>query len=117
MEKQKIDMFFMANQENFEPAQLLMIKRELENFDDDKFLSLQGIEFKKPMTVLLLSIFLGCYGVDRFILGDTGLGVAKLLTCGGCGIWTIIDWFSVQKRTKENNFKKYVEWKNIQSMM
>ena len=29
--------------------------------------------------------------MDRFYLGYTGLGVAKLLTVGGCGIWAIID--------------------------
>jgi len=43
------------------------------------------------LTALLLSIFLGSLGVYRFYLGQTGLGIAKLLTFGGCGIWALID--------------------------
>jgi TM2 domain-containing membrane protein YozV len=43
------------------------------------------------MVALLLSIFVGTLGIDRFYLGYTGLGILKLLTAGGCGIWWIID--------------------------
>jgi TM2 domain-containing membrane protein YozV len=46
---------------------------------------------KDYLTTFLLSQFLGTLGVDRFYLGDTGLGVVKLLTFGGCGIWAFID--------------------------
>lgn len=52
----------------------------------------------------MVSIFLGSLGIDRFMLGDTGMGILKLLTGGCCGILTIIDWFTVSKKTKELNF-------------
>ena len=52
----------------------------------------------------MISIFLGSLGIDRFMLGDIGMGVLKLLTLGCCGILTIIDWFTVSKRAKEKNF-------------
>ncbi len=46
----------------------------------------------KDWTVLLiLSILLGGLGVDRFYAGSIGLGILKLLTAGGCGIWWLVD--------------------------
>jgi TM2 domain/GYF domain 2 len=40
---------------------------------------------------LLLSVLLGVFGVDRFYLGHSWLGLAKLLTIGGLGLWTMTD--------------------------
>ncbi len=40
---------------------------------------------------IIMSVLFGSLGVDRFIMGHVGLGILKLLTLGGCGIWWLID--------------------------
>lgn len=40
------------------------------------------------------------------MIGDTGMGILKLLTCGCCGVLTIIGWFTISKKTRELNFNK-----------
>lgn len=109
MEQSKIDMFAMANKECFSAQQWVMVREKLESLPDEKVSAVMATTFKNPTTMLIISIFLGSYGVDRFVLGQTGLGVLKLLTCGGCGIWSIIDWFSIQQMTRDYNFNKFNE--------
>lgn len=53
---------------------------------------------KEYVTALLLSFFLGAFGIDRFYLGYTGLGIGKLLTFGGCGVWALIDLILIAMR-------------------
>lgn len=59
--------------------------------------------------ILVLSVLLGYWGVDRFILGDFGLGILKLLTFGLCGILWIIDIFRIQGAVDDYNRKKAQE--------
>ncbi len=106
MDKQNINTFMMSKGANFPEEQLVNIRQKLENVSDENYAMLLGTEFKSPTLTLILSILLGYLGVDRFLIGDTGMGVGKLLTCGGCGIWWIIDCFLIQKTTKQKNMQK-----------
>lgn len=104
MEQQKIDLFIMTNQKYFPAEKIMYLKDKLRTMDEEKFSLVSTMEFKDPTTILLVSIFLGSLGIDRFMIGDTGMGILKLLTCGLCGIMTIVDWFSISKKTKDLNF-------------
>lgn len=55
---------------------------------------------------LLMSIFFGSIGIDRFIMGHVGLGILKLITFGGCGIWSLIDIILIATKHKFEG----VEW-------
>jgi TM2 domain-containing membrane protein YozV len=107
MDAQKVDMFFMSNSKYFESYQIPQIRETLLNLDDSKWPMIQSLSFNDPTISIIVSILAGSLGVDRFIIGDVGLGVAKLLTCGGLGIWTIVDWFIIMGRTREKNLEKF----------
>lgn len=107
MESSKVDMFMMMNSKYFEAHQLGMIRQRSEELDESKSNLIHSMQFKEPTTALIISIFAGVYGIDRFYIGDTGLGIAKLLTCGGLGIWAIIDWFLIQGLTREKNMESF----------
>ncbi len=103
MDASKVDMFIMSNSKFFESYQLNSIRDRLVAMDDSKWVMISTQQYKDPTTSLIVSIIAGGLGIDRFMIGDTGLGIGKLLTCGGFGIWTIIDWFLIQGATREKN--------------
>jgi TM2 domain-containing membrane protein YozV len=106
MDAQKVDMYLMTNAKFFEGYQLNAVKEKLTNLDDSKWMLVQALNLKDPTTILIVSILAGGLGIDRFMIGDTGLGIAKLLTCGGLYIWTIVDWFLIMGRTREVNAER-----------
>lgn len=74
---------------------------------------------KDPQTIMLLTIvgFFGVAGIQRFVLGDTGMGICYLFTCGFCGIGTIMDLVNNERLTTEFNQDQAIESAEVVSMM
>ena len=69
------------------------------------------MERKSFLVTELLCLFLGLLGAHRFYTGYIGLGILQLLTLGGCGIWSLIDFvmFSLDKY-KDANGQELMEY-------
>lgn len=101
--------FLIENQKKFNTMDLMAIKEHLDKMSDKELVMLNSMDFKDPTISLLLSVIVGGFGIDRFYIGDTGLGVLKLLTGGGLGVWWIVDMFVITGKTKKNNIKDFHE--------
>lgn len=106
MTQEKVDAYLLANSKYFPVESMMMVKDKLLSIPEEKNIMLQSLELKEPSTLILVSVLLGAYGVDRFMEGNVGMGILKLLTGGVCGIMTIYDWCTISKRTKRNNLNK-----------
>lgn len=100
---------FLANKSKFFPQEALRSIRDvLETLDERDISMLNSLDFKDPTMYLIISIIGGTLGIDRFLLGDIGMGVLKLLTGGLCGLLTIYDWFIIGDRTKQENLQLFL---------
>lgn len=80
-----------------------ILKKQLSDDERMQFDMQYNAQAKNPTTALILSLFLGGLGVDRFYVGDIGLGVGKLLTFGGLMVWAIIDLFFIMGAARRKN--------------
>jgi len=71
-----------------------------------KFIDIVQRETQNPVELFGWNMWLGWLGIDRFVVGDIGLGILKLITLGGFGIWQVIDCFLIGNRTRTKNFEK-----------
>lgn len=121
MDSSKISAFLIANQGNVSSDYLPLIKQKLEALDDNRAYTLMALDLKSPFVALLLSIFVGSLGIDRFYIGDTTNGIIKLITgvivlptisviTFGFGailyLGYMIDWFLIMGATKKKNAEK-----------
>ncbi|TQR32463.1 TM2 domain-containing protein [Campylobacter sp. MIT 99-7217] len=105
------------------PAQSLpMLQEKLKNASEDKLQNISLVPLKSSIIGLILGIFFGGFGIDRFYKGDIGLGIAKLALCviGWLTaviyiglllllivwVWTVVDYFLVFKGIKQDNLNK-----------
>ena len=105
MDSNKISAILVSLQGKIPPEYAFAIRQKLESLDDDKEYVFLAADLKSP----LVSLVLGVYGIDRFYIGDTTMGILKLVTCGGLGIWTVIDWFLIMDATKQKNAEKLMQ--------
>ena len=105
----KIDTFVLLNNKFFEAHKIDKIRSDLAKLNNSEWEDLLSIEFKDPIIVLIVSFLVGTLGIDRFMIGSIGIGLGKLLTFGGFGVWAVVDWFFIQKATKRSNLQKFNE--------
>lgn len=107
MEQTKVNHIIMMVKNDIPDDRVYVLTEALEKADDKVYNHVLSIPMKSKTTTLLLSIFLGGLGADRFYIGDIGLGVAKLLFGWFTfGIWPLVDIFMTYKKCKEINFQK-----------
>ena len=82
-----------------------MMMQDLSDQQRMLFTSLYESVKKYRGIVLVLSVLLGTLGVDRFMIGDLGMGILKLLTFGLCGILWLIDIFTIRGKVDALNRK------------
>lgn len=109
MEKEKVNAILMQYKDTIPSEKLSYLKSALEKASDSAYDSLSMCKAYNITTTLLLSLLLGGVGADRFYLGDTGLGICKLLFSWlTFGILPLVDIFLSYNRAKEKNFENII---------
>lgn len=113
MNKQYKVVWFMNNKDFFPQSEWLNLQKMFGKMTDEEFTVVSGVVLKDPALYVAVSVFWGELGVDRFILGDVGMGILKLLTGGVFGILWLIDAIRMKKIVQERNYKAIVAAYNM----
>jgi TM2 domain-containing membrane protein YozV len=91
----------------------MFAQADIVSFDAELAMNHEGqyfIQDKDPVVAFLLATFLGGLGIHRAYLGtSTGTMIAYILTMGGCGIVTTIDWVMLIVGLVNNDISQYVD--------
>lgn len=101
MKKNDVEIYISQFGKYFPQDKLVDLQKDLLSLDDKKKMLIEQLAFKNPTTILIGSLFLG---LDRFMLGQTGLALLKIVTGGGCFVWWMLDVFSAMSRARNYNY-------------
>ena len=79
MQEEKSNQLFYQYKDSVPGDRAAQLKGMLDAAPDSCYNTLATVKTHSPVVILIISIFLGGLGIDRFMLGDIGLGVCKLL--------------------------------------
>lgn len=123
MERKQADQLIMMNSSKLAPEYVEVIRERLVDLDYTQA-TMVFSNLKDPTIAMIISVLLGELGIDRFYIGDIGIGIGKLLVClivGSltCGtlfwIWWLVDLFLIMGATKKKNSENIVQALSLMS--
>lgn len=109
MDQNAVNAYLAANASYFPVTSINLVRDKLLSVDENKFHMLTAQSLKNPTVAWILAFFLGGLGIGRFYIGDVLLGILKLITGGGLGIWWFIDLFIITGSARQRNLAKIMQ--------
>ena len=104
MDRLTVDRYLEYTRGYFPVKNLPAIRQALLSMSEDRFAIVAATQLHDPLATLLVSVFLGVLGVDRFLLKDYRMGLFKLLTSWIALITPLVDLFFIRARARRKNY-------------
>ena len=108
MDSNSVNVYLSTHASDFPAQSYIVVRDKLLAMDPDQFQVASMLRYHNPVVAFLLSLFLGWLGIDRFYIGDILLGVLKLITGGGFGIWWLVDLFVIIPAARRKNLQTFL---------
>ncbi|MBQ3140661.1 MAG: TM2 domain-containing protein [Clostridia bacterium] len=104
MDSLTVDRYLEYTHGYFPAKNLPVIRQALLSMNEERFAIVVATQLHDPLSILLVSLFLGALGIDRFLLKDYRMGLFKLLTSWIVLITPLIDLFFIRARARRKNY-------------
>lgn len=101
-----VDLYCVTHCNYFGTDKMPMVRQKLMMLSEKQYQDVTALDYINPDMMLIISAVSGSFGLDRFLLHDTAIGILKMLTFGCFGILTLIDVITIKKKTQDLNFQK-----------